>query len=365
MRPTSVIFLIISILLACIGGMLCLSAVSMAEESGEVLFESTKNEDGDYVITKYFGLGEEENPDDSSSKNNVKKMEFNFENVDVEIRGNQSENKIELYNFTDGMYSYKTSVGGALSVEDLTGILKMLSFGTSGINFKGFRNLLFYKEYADLDRKVIVYLKEESNLTNISCTVKNGSIVVKDTTVTCDIALSTDSGDVVITNLHDDSSLSITAKAGSVLVESTKLYSLTVNSENAPVDVKNCTLKRILDIKTVDADVTYEHLALDFEGFDVDLKANNGRLKVNDEIIDTGKYLYDGAVDEDEEAPETDEDGNPVETEEETTGEDEYIPNSILITVEKGNLTVTNKEAPVEPELPEDPSEEETEGETE
>lgn len=360
MRPTSVIFLIISILLACIGGMLCLSAVSMAEENGEVLFESVKNEDGNYVITKYFGLADEENPDNSSSKNNIKKMEFNFENVDVEIRGGQEDNKIELYNFTEGMFSYKTSVGGALSIDDLNGLLKMVSFGTSGINFKGFRNLLFYREYADLDRKVIVYLKDDSNVTNISCSVKDGSITVKDITVTTDITISSDSGDITVSNLFDHSSLNITVGSGSVLVEDSNLYAIKVRSGSAPVDVKNCPVQRSLSIDADNADVTYDHMALDFEGFDVEFKAGDGRLMLNDEIISTGKFIFNGAPDKEEtEAPETDEDGNPVEDDEdeETVGEEEYIPNSITISVTKGNLTVTNNEPPA-PEVPDNGTDE-------
>ena len=56
--------------------MLCLSAMTMAEESGEVLFESVENEDGNFVTTKYFGLAEGENPDHSSSKNNIKTFIF-------------------------------------------------------------------------------------------------------------------------------------------------------------------------------------------------------------------------------------------------------------------------------------------------
>ncbi len=351
MRPTSVIFLIISILLACVGGMLCLTAVSTAEESGEALFETVKGEDGNYIITKYFGLTDSENPDNASSKNNIKKMAFAFENVDVEIIGGQKDNKIEFYNFTDGMFSYKTSVGGALSVEDLNGLLKMVSFGTSGINFKGFRNLLFYKQYADLDRKVVIYLKDESNVTNISCSVKDGSISVKSLANATDITLSSESGDISIDSLADHSSLNIDVKSGSVSVSNTKLYAIKVNSENAPVELKNCPVQRSLEIKADNADVSYEHMSLNYEGFDVEFKAQNGRLMMNGDVVPNGRFVFKGAPDED--APETDEEGNPVEAPdenegvedgEETKGDSEYTPNSIVITVESGNLTVNAKQ---------------------
>ena len=91
MRPTSVIFLIISILLACFGGILCLRAYSIAEENGEVLFASVKNEDGQFVTTRYFGLSEDETPDTSNKKNDTKKLELSLSNVDVIIKGGQTK----------------------------------------------------------------------------------------------------------------------------------------------------------------------------------------------------------------------------------------------------------------------------------
>ncbi len=359
MRPTSVIFLIISILLACIGGMLCLSAVSKAEETGEVLFESVKTEDGNYVKTVYYGLQEGESADNSSSKNNIKKMEFDLENVDVEIRGGQDVNKIELYNFTEGMYSYATSVGGALTFEDLNGLLKMISFGTSGINFKGFRNLLFYREYANLDRKMIIYIKEGSNITNISCSVKAGSISVSGLSVATDITVSSDSGDVVIDGIAQHSSLDINVKSGSVSVKNTKLYAAKIVTDSAPVDILNCPIQRALKVEVKKADVVYHHISETYEGFDVDFTTAEGRLMVDGELKESGKYVLLGAPDVETEKPETDEEGNPVESEvsedEETAGENEFVPNTITISVSKGNITVERKEF-VEPEVPEDPS---------
>lgn len=356
MRPTSVIFLIISILLACVGGMLCLSAMTMAEESGEVLFESVENADGNFVTTKYFGLSEGENPDNSSSKNNIKKMEFNFQNVDVVIKGGQDVNKIELYNFTEGVYSYKTSVGGALSLDDLTGLLKMVSFSSSGINFKGFRNLLFYFEYAKLERQAVIYLRDDTNITNISCTVNNGNITVENLSKTCDISLTASSGDVYVKNIADDSSVTVKLGTGSVLVEDSSLYVLTVDTDTAPVDVKNCPITRALEISVDEGDVSYDHVADSFEGFDVVLKAINGRLKLNEEVISSGKFAVDLAPD-DEEAPETDENGDPIETENEegeTSADSEFTPNSIKITVKVGKVSVTTGK-PIT-NIPDDPA---------
>ena len=54
MKPTSVIFLIVSILLACVGFLLCITASSMATEQGIGLFSLVGDEDDNYVATQTF-----------------------------------------------------------------------------------------------------------------------------------------------------------------------------------------------------------------------------------------------------------------------------------------------------------------------
>lgn len=352
MRPTSVIFLIISILVACLGVMLCLGAVSMAEENGEELFATVKQDDGSYVITKYFGLAEGEEPDASSNKNDTKKMEFVFENVDVTIKGGSDVNKIEFINFTDGMFSYKASVGGALTVEDLNGFMKMLSFGTSGINFKGFRNLLFYHEYNKLDRSVVIYLTDESNVNNISCSVKNGNITVSNMGRPCDFTLSTEEGDVDISGVYKTSSLTVNAGKGSVSISDSSLYTLSVTSKSASVDVRKTDVFKTVTIDVDSGDVRYDHEGLTFDGYDVEIKALDGKLTVNEVVLLVPEFTFDGAPDEDpNKQPDDGEEEVEEKEEEETTKEEStYVPNSVKITCKKGNVTVNN----VEPKAAED-----------
>ena len=349
MRPTSVIFLIISILVACLGVMLCLGAVSMAEENGEELFATVKQEDGNYVITKYFGLAEGEDSDPSSNKNDTKKMELVFQNVDVTIKGGSDINKIEFYNFTDGMFSYKTSVGGALTVEDLTGLMKMISFGTSGINFKGFRNLLFYREYSKLDRKVIIYISNDSNVNNIKCSVKNGNITVENMERPCDFTLSAEEGDMDISGVYKTSSLTVSAGKGSVTVRDSSLYELSITSESASVDVRKTDVFKTTSISVKNADVRYDHEGLTFDGYDVEIKALDGKLTVNEQVLLIPEYTFDGAPDEDPtKQPEDGEDEEEKEDETSSYLDNTYVPNSVKIICEKGNVTVNNVEPKTE-----------------
>lgn len=347
MRPTSVIFLIISILLACLGGILCLRAYSIAEENGESLFASVKNEDGQFVTTRYFGLSEDETPDTSNKKNDTKKLELSLSNVDVIIKGGQSVNKIELYNFTNGMYSYTTSVGGAATLEDLTGIMQMFSF-TSGINFKGFRNLLFYSEYSKLERQVVIYLKDDSIVTHISCTLENGDITLENVQLACDYVLNTKNGDVTVKGLGAGSSVTVNVGTGDVSVDASALYQLNVKSTSGDVDVTSTSIAKTLLINATKGDVYYEHLSDSFNGFDVNLLAKNGVFKIDELEYTSGQYEFDGAPDKPA-SPEGDGEGEETGS---VAGPD-YVPNSLTITVGEGDLTI-KRIAQTTPDTPEE-----------
>lgn len=347
MRPTSVIFLIISVLIACLGLMLCLGAQSMAEKEGIELFASVEQEDGSYVITKYFGLAEGEESDPSSNKNDTKKMELNFENVDVLIKGGSDVNKIEFINFTEGMYSYKASVGGALTIEDLNGVMKMISFGSSGINFKGFRNLLFYRDYGKLERSVVIYLSPESNVNNIICSVKGGNITVENTQKPIDFTLTAKEGEISLSGIHENSTISLTNESGAISVKNSKLYDMTITGGTCSVDISKTSLLKSLSVSVENGDVNYIHEGDTFDGFDVDVNALDGILTVNGTPLLVPNFTYDGAPDEDpNKAPDEEgEEGEEDEDEEEETSsyvENSYVPNSIKITSKKGNVTVNN-----------------------
>ena len=84
MKPTSVIFLIVSVLLACLGVILCMTATSIANEQGIGLFDQVGDGDDNYV--HYETFAEEE----------LKKIVVRVSDVKVNVIGGAEESKIEL-----------------------------------------------------------------------------------------------------------------------------------------------------------------------------------------------------------------------------------------------------------------------------
>ena len=92
MKPTSVIFLIVSVLLACLGVILCMTATSIANEQGIGLFDQVGDGDDNYI--HYETFVEEE----------LKKIVVKVSDVKVNVIGGAEESKIELVNFPNNAY---------------------------------------------------------------------------------------------------------------------------------------------------------------------------------------------------------------------------------------------------------------------
>lgn len=124
MRATSIIFLILSVVLALIGLLTCGIGASLAEEQGIALFDQVADENNNLISTyNYTGDG-------------IKKIAVDVGNADVHIYGGSDTAYIELINFTQGSYDL-SSTNLTLSVVDNSNLLKLFAWGSEGIKFDG------------------------------------------------------------------------------------------------------------------------------------------------------------------------------------------------------------------------------------
>ena len=75
MKPTSVIFIIVSVLIICLGVLLCITANSMAADMGIPIFAQTGDAENNYTTTEVFESEE------------LKKIILNFSDVKINIYG--------------------------------------------------------------------------------------------------------------------------------------------------------------------------------------------------------------------------------------------------------------------------------------
>lgn len=354
MKPTSVIFLIVSVLLACVGVLLCITASSLAAEQGIGLFTQTGDTDDNYVTVESF------------SEEDLKKIVVKVTDVNVNIIGGAEESKIELVNFLNNSYSVQAG-RTTLHISDNAGITGFIDLENFKINFNGFRDYLhFISDFIsgkEKKEKVInVYLTDEADLVNFNITVSDGDITVSNLTTDCDYRILLDNGVVDIGGISTDSSIQIeSTESSNININATTVEELHITSPKSEcfIEITDFTFTRAMYIEAKSGDIVYDRTENDFAGLDVRLSAQGNTVTVFGETF-SGEFVELNAPTEDTE-PETPEDGETeTDVSEDASGDEETeapedigdinngqtnggltIPaNSITIIVADGNIEV-------------------------
>ncbi len=275
MKPTSVIFLIVSVLLACVGVLLCITASSMAAEQGIGLFAQTGDENDNYVATQAF------------TEEDLKKIVIKVSNVDVNVIGGAEESKIELVNFMNNSYSV-VSGRSTLHVSDNAGITGIIDIDNFKINFGGFRDYLHYLSdfVAGNERKaqvLNVYLTDEADLVNFNITVGDGDVSISNISVDCDYKIVLDNGVVDINGVQTDSTIQIESTESSKIelkdVKTDELH-ITCPESECFIEISETTFTRAMYVEAKSGDIVYDRVEADFAGLDVKFEALGNTVTV-------------------------------------------------------------------------------------
>ena len=342
MKPTSIIFLIISVMLALVGVLLCFTASNMANDQGIALFSQTGDADSNYSAKKDF---------DGDS---IRKIVITMSEVDVNVYGGAESNYIELVNFPDGTYDLSVSKS-TLQLSDKTAITNIIDVDNLKINFNGFRDYLHYFKYKDKPRTVNLYFTDSAEAIILSIS-SEADITLQDLRLDCDYKLNVTDGDVSVSNVKTISSLSIESTVDSkVSIVSTTVNDLRIDGVTAYASMRSSGFTRSMYVNIKSGSVDYDRIEDDFVGFNLYLKAGTGSISYFNKIK-SGEYSEQNYVDidSDEDNSEEDEnsdDGNEDENTDSTpdttatdepsvspvTGVDAY---SVTIILGEGNIKI-------------------------
>ena len=351
MKPTSVIFLIVSILLACVGFLLCITASSMATEQGIGLFTQIGDEDDNYVATQIF------------TEEDLKKIVIKVSNVNVNVIGGAEESKIELVNFMNDSYNIQAG-RSTLQISDNSGISGIIDLENFKINFGGFRDYLHYLfDFIEGNEKkeqiLNVYLTDEADLVNLNITVSAGDITLSDMQIDCDYKIVLASGVVDIANISTDSSVQIESTVSSnIEIKNTVTDELRIMSPKSEcfIEISDTTFSRAMYVEAKSGDIVYDRVEEDFAGLDVKFEALGNTISVFGENYADSYVEFNAPVSGDpsttptlpeneETLPEESETTAPAEDvipNDETTSEEETTePEDIGDIEEENNTSVT------------------------
>ena len=144
MKPTSIIFLCLSVLLVVGGIVTCYIASGMARDAGIELFETSSDIEGNNIINNELDA------------DGLNKVSLILKNADVAIHGGAESSYIELVNYGTNTYSYAVS-NGILSVDESVGFLSLLNFTDTSVSFGGLRQYLKWRGKSGEPRSVNIY----------------------------------------------------------------------------------------------------------------------------------------------------------------------------------------------------------------
>ncbi len=299
MKPTSIIFLIISVLLV-IGGFTTMGvAKKLAAEEGVELVAEISEGSEDYIFQYEY------------ADDNVGKIAVSVKNAKVNVYGGASKAYIELINFPDGMYDLNAG-NHVLKISDITGLDSLDSLTALASNFKGLRSLVNFYNILGLERTVNIYLCDAIPVKVVECTSDNGDMTVKDCSATTDYNLKTGNGSLRLDNVSTMSAFQLETGTGDITLKNcyAGLLSIKIGSGRAELGAT--------DFLTLNAELENGNLRLGYR-YDFDY--------VNRDIDASGGVTIDG-----EALP------NEVE--------DRTIPTSALceISVKRGSVTIVSNE---------------------
>ena len=270
MKPASIIFLVLSVLIIAAGLGLCFFAQNKAEKEGIELFEISADSEGDVVEKLDF------------AEYDVGRIFLNLTECDIVItKGDKS--RAELLNFAAGTYA-QSFTNQTFSVDNTISFSSILSFAENKPKFNGIRQYLQYynsslanrdKEKEEKKKQIKIYINPEDQIKIYDIKVSKGSVTLSDITSRGgEYKITVGKGDVSVKNVTTSSSVTVNVSEGNVSASVKAVDSLNVDIINGDLNIE----MQSPDIQTYDLSIV-----------------ESGKITLLDKDI-TGEYKADHPI---------------------------------------------------------------------
>lgn len=210
MKPTSVIFLILSVILIAGGTVTCIAAQKMAATNGIELFFQETDENSNGIETHEF------------SETNTNKITFDLKGVNVNVIGNSEKSYIELTNFSKNTFEYSIS-NKNLTVDDSINLFSLFQITTGGIGFNGLRHYIYIDRYKDKQKTVDIYVAKGDDIKQFDISVDSGIIKISGIENQADYSLKVGDGSIKMDNIRIISTITAEIVNGDFNIDSTSI----------------------------------------------------------------------------------------------------------------------------------------------
>lgn len=251
MKPASIIFCIISVLVIIAGLFMCTTAMDMAKEQNIALFDTdVKDIDGNTVRSN------------TVTQKDLNKIQINVMDADVTIAPSKTgETYVELYNFQVGTYDFSVQ-NKLLQINNSAGLLSILNLENLSFRFNGLRSYLMYRPMQDKQKVVNLYLADVGEVKSIEIASKGGDVFVRDLTLATDYSISSTNGSVWLDRIETTSRVSVSIDKGQLTMNGVKMQSTAILVGEGGCDLYLKSMPKSAEIEVFKGDI---HLALDRE----------------------------------------------------------------------------------------------------
>lgn len=227
MKLRSVISLIIAAALILSGIVVCVVASVMADSADVMLFPA-EDDNGNLVYRMDIS--------------GTTKINIDSADADIVIIGGAEESSIEVVNFNANYYKLSQS-NGSLAFGQVDDFLSMFKFWDNGFSFKGMRYILRYGDDAAGDKKVVINLKDDSDINLIQLSSVKGDISVKDCGFSADYTVRSDKGAIKLSGLTSALSMNVSGDAPDITIDKCSTEKLVIGAASPIASISSSTAK--------------------------------------------------------------------------------------------------------------------------
>ncbi len=259
MKPVSIIFLIVGLVLI-IAGFIVAGVASDNAEKENIMLLSDKSEDGQsYTFREYY------------SNENITGIKIDVNDAEINIIGGSDKAYAELVNFRGG--TYELSGERTLTISNSTGKDSVDNIFSMVKSFKGLHGFLDYMRFSGEGKKIInIHVCDGNSIKNIECNSKDGAVRVTNMKADCNYSVNLTKGNFWASGIETDELVTVNIKEGNVIIESGRMGSFKVDDKKGNLKAKS------VEINTVD----------------VKLGAGNAEIRYKDAIPSADTTLYTG-----------------------------------------------------------------------
>ena len=205
MKPTSIVFIVISAILIISGIIVCVIAGGLAKNDGIDLYSDYYDANGN-AVTDYDLTGKK-----------LSEINVSLKNVEIEIVGGEDRTHITVENMPVKSYEYWITDGSVnFKTANVLSIFTSLRINESGFGFNGLRHYLALGRYKDKAAKITVHVSSSLALEAINVEIENGSVTVISVDPSTEIDISTGNGNITLEDVYSPGKCRVKCDVGDV-----------------------------------------------------------------------------------------------------------------------------------------------------